>query len=296
MWDTVGCLGVPDIDIRGMKLYSDAHREYSFVNTEVPKNVEHAYQALAMDEERKPYSPTLWESPKDGKAHLKILKQCWFPGVHSSVGGGYADTSISDITLAWMITQLSRHLTFNPEYIVRQQQQNVQFYRDHDVPVASWAMGSIQRSDTGTLNTALGRQPRTPGQYCVIDPGTGRATKTRLTNTCEFIHPSVRYRIKQSGPDLVDDVKVPSKSTYAPTALANWTYCAPGQAWRDELSGKLENAEQWDDYGKWVYKKDGQMTYIVEEAIDTESSEGVLITAWPGRLKEGSGILSALRQ
>ena len=284
VWDTVGCLGVPDIDVHGVKMYSDAHRELSFVNTEVPGNVEFAYQALALDEEREPYSPTLWESPSKDSP-LKLLKQCWFPGTHSSVGGGYSDTSISDITLAWLVTQLSRHLTFDSEYILRQQKQNEQFYVDHKVPVAPWAMGMIQRSDTGTLNTVLGRQSRTPGQYCVIDPMNGKATEKKLTNTCEFIHPCVRYRIQQKGPALVESAKSKSdnSSHYEPKALLDWVYCAPNQPWRDDPALAIsKDAGKWDGCGKWMVQRKGSTTYIVEESVEAGTAEIELIQAWPG--------------
>ena len=128
VWDTVGTLGVPELDVAGFKLFSHERKEYSFVNTEVALNVEYAFQAFALDEERKTFSPTVWESPKSGSgARLKLLKQCWFPGVHTSVGGGYADSSISNISLAWMMTQLQPFLTFHSDYLNEQQQANEKF-------------------------------------------------------------------------------------------------------------------------------------------------------------------------
>lgn len=53
-------------------------------------------------EHRNPFYPTLWEWP-DSTNSLKTLKQFWFPGTHSNIGGSYADAGISNITLAWMI-------------------------------------------------------------------------------------------------------------------------------------------------------------------------------------------------
>lgn len=290
VWDTVGSLGVPELTLLpwlfgGIKLFRSDRHEYSFIDTKIPSNVEYAYHALALDEERKPFSPTIWESPKPGEAtNLKLLKQCWFPGVHTSVGGGYQDTSISDITLAWMVTQLSRHLTFEPDYILLQQKQNRKFYIDHNENVSPWALGSIPRSDTGLLNTLAGKQVRTPGSYHATDPSTGKVTSQRLVNTREFMHPSVRYRISQKGPALVNSPKDKTTATYQPKALAGWTYHAPEDPWRDDKTlGISKDAERWDNHGKWLVKgKDGSATFVVEETIEQGTEELQLLQAWPG--------------
>ena len=102
IWDTCGQLGIPEMTIFSfIKLFNQECNECSFIKTGVPSNVEHAYQALALDEKRKPFDCSLWESPKPGTStSLKTLKQTWFPGVHSGIGGGYPDTSIADVTLA----------------------------------------------------------------------------------------------------------------------------------------------------------------------------------------------------
>ena len=42
----------------------------------------------------------LWHQQSDAVG--QELKQVWFTGVHSDVGGGYSDTSLSDIALLWM--------------------------------------------------------------------------------------------------------------------------------------------------------------------------------------------------
>ena len=100
----IGALGIPDVGLlkfRG-RLGGGDWKEFTFANTEVPSNVEFAFQALSLDEHRKPYSPTVWEKPR-GNTSLKKLTQCWFPGVHSNVGGSYRDTGLADLTLTWLI-------------------------------------------------------------------------------------------------------------------------------------------------------------------------------------------------
>lgn len=79
--NVVGSLGIPAIGF-----FPAHHQEYSFLDTRVANNVEHAFHALALDEQRKPFAPSVWERPTD-PSKLKVLKQVWFPGVHSNVGG-----------------------------------------------------------------------------------------------------------------------------------------------------------------------------------------------------------------
>ncbi|RYG51419.1 MAG: DUF2235 domain-containing protein, partial [Chitinophagaceae bacterium] len=62
--------------------------------------------ALAIDERRKLFLPTLWQKSTtvaNNPYHPQQLEQRWFAGVHSNVGGGYADTGLSDVALNWLI-------------------------------------------------------------------------------------------------------------------------------------------------------------------------------------------------
>ena len=284
VWDTVGTLGVPEVKVLGHTLFPSNSKEYSFVDTKVPANLEYAYHALALDEQRQPFGPTIWEYPKaDAASRLKLLKQCWFPGMHSHVGGGYRDTSIADISLAWMMTQLARHLTFDPNYTLLQQKQNEQFYSDLHVPMCSWAMGKIEKSDAGLFNTLGGKQSRTPGEYHATDPKTGKPLDRGLANTCEFVHSSVRYRMQQKGPGLAESATVPGEGVYSPVTLNGWQYCAPGQPLPDKNTQLDSTTHEWDDFGKWfVRRDDGSCTFIVEDRIEEGAEEMSLIKAWPG--------------
>lgn len=95
VWDTVGSLGIP---MRGLRWLT--RQRYQFHDTELSGCVQHAYHALAIDERRAPFVPTLWlDRPKPGQT----VEQVWFSGAHSDVGGGYAVAGLSDIALAWML-------------------------------------------------------------------------------------------------------------------------------------------------------------------------------------------------
>ena len=99
VWDTVGSLGIPKIAF----LPQPGSRKLAFVNSKVCPNIENAFQALALNEHRKSFVPTLWQKPT---ASNQTLKQCWFLGCHSDVGGGNDRASLSNISLVWMIDQL----------------------------------------------------------------------------------------------------------------------------------------------------------------------------------------------
>ena len=94
VWDTVGALGIP-MSI----LTSINHSRYGFHDTEPGAVLQHGCHALAIDEYRDEFVPTLWtgQSP----AGVKI-EQVWFAGAHSDVGGGYVTRTLADIPLVWM--------------------------------------------------------------------------------------------------------------------------------------------------------------------------------------------------
>lgn len=94
VWDTVGALGVP----AGL-LSGDNARKFAFHNTGPCAVVKHGCHALAIDEHRHDFVPTLWTEP--APVSVKI-EQVWFAGAHEDVGGGYITRTLADIPLVWM--------------------------------------------------------------------------------------------------------------------------------------------------------------------------------------------------
>lgn len=95
VWDTVGALGIP-VGVLG-ELSGLVH---GFHDTSPSRIVRHGAQALAIDEHRDEFVPTLWT----GKApDRSTIEQVWFAGSHADVGGGYSDRELADIPLLWMI-------------------------------------------------------------------------------------------------------------------------------------------------------------------------------------------------
>ncbi|MEX0899821.1 MAG: DUF2235 domain-containing protein [Gammaproteobacteria bacterium] len=98
VWDTVGALGIP-FSFLGL-----LNKKDEFWDSKLGKNVRVARHALAIDELRSDFEPTLWE------AREKLdLKQVWFTGAHSDIGGSYPPDSdgalLSDYPLKWMMDE-----------------------------------------------------------------------------------------------------------------------------------------------------------------------------------------------
>ena len=112
VYDTVGALGVP------LPKAADVNEPIvGFHDTTLGDIVEHAVHALAVDERRGPFVPTLWTQAQAAAAAVpgQTVLQVWFPGVHSDIGGGYPDRGIGDITLDFMMRQAAtRGLVIDP--------------------------------------------------------------------------------------------------------------------------------------------------------------------------------------
>ena len=101
VWDTVGALGIPDD--KAILDWFDNPDRYRFHNAALNPNVRRARHAVAIDERRGSFAPTLWDEDKMGEH--RDVQQKWFPGVHSDVGGGYKEKGLSDGALLWMIEE-----------------------------------------------------------------------------------------------------------------------------------------------------------------------------------------------
>lgn len=162
VWDTVGALGIPgNLD----QLFT---KFYQFHDTTLGPHVRHAYHALALDERRVDFTPTLWTLPA-GPAAGQTLEQMWFAGAHSNVGGGYDEHGLSDITLAWMASKLDKLLAIDFDQLAAKQDRR-----------SLWGLARLHNSFTGAwqLRGSRDRKP-SPGNPA----------------THEAIHPSVAVRL-----------------------------------------------------------------------------------------------------
>lgn len=119
VWDTVGSLGWKKGNIPGVSRSS-----FDYLQTGLRIHILNAYQALAIDEHRDDFAPTLWTKrlPKNASAvvaeprPISSVEQRWFVGAHANVGGGYQTDLLAQPPLRWMMKKAEVHgLSFRSE-------------------------------------------------------------------------------------------------------------------------------------------------------------------------------------
>ncbi|TGJ87433.1 hypothetical protein E0Z10_g1343 [Xylaria hypoxylon] len=266
VWDTVGSLGVPD-----------------FYNTRLSNKIQHGFHALALDETRGPFTPTLWER-RPQEQDTSDLRQVWFPGNHANIGGGWPDQGVANTTLAWMMDQLSSvGCEFRPDalerafettvkYYTNQEPESVLRHRKHkplswaeksiyesNKPIRPWALQSIQSANSPLYNL-LGGVPRAPGMYKKINPKNGRPLLEFLQDTNERIHPSVRYwRVRRVPQQFFDPVS--RTAEWCPASSSGQTEMAAPELeqTRSTTNAAISSAESLqmlsqDPSERWVWE------------------------------------------
>lgn len=121
VWDTVGAMGIP---LRTLN-WTTSWR-FKFHDVLLGEHIRYAFHAVAIDEKRRPFKPTFWknnntEQRKEKYGKHQEVRQRWFCGAHSNIGGGYVDSGLSDITLQWMIDKIDKHssVVFDEDYLKR---------------------------------------------------------------------------------------------------------------------------------------------------------------------------------
>jgi uncharacterized protein (DUF2235 family) len=104
VWDTVGALGIP---LSGLRMVNLLNRRWQFHDTDLSTTVDAAFQALAIDEKRRPFQPTMWKQATG--VENQHLEQVWFAGAHCDIGGGYPASALADIALLWMVDRAHAH-------------------------------------------------------------------------------------------------------------------------------------------------------------------------------------------
>ncbi|KAJ5387388.1 hypothetical protein N7509_009929 [Penicillium cosmopolitanum] len=256
--------------------------------------------ALALDEDRASFSPAVWERPPKSRTDLR---QVWFPGAHSNVGGGLPDQEIANITMAWMMDQLaSIGVAFQSNTIDRIFDESVRFYYncgqqskprpdsperkrmtqwasasiyDEHRPVRPWALGEIVQPETGLYRLA-GKTTRTPGMYHVVARDTGQATPYFLRDTNEKIHRSVRIRLALEGLgyDDLGPYKCRALLKKGPWSLRRIRYVVRSTRQTLNSYGELDEAIDEKEESGWGWMYDGPKEHAPPDTLLMEEELG----------------------
>ncbi|WP_424930396.1 DUF2235 domain-containing protein [Amaricoccus tamworthensis] len=114
VWDTVGALGIPE----SFGWASTVNAGLKFHDTSLSKYVKKARHAVAIDERRRTFLPTLWDNLDRLGGGGAGYHQCWFPGDHGSVGGGGPNRFLSNDALLWVAAGAAEAgLSFDPKVV-----------------------------------------------------------------------------------------------------------------------------------------------------------------------------------
>ena len=109
LWDTVGSLGVPRSWRVLAALYNDRFR---FHDTRLTSMVRSGRHAVAVDERRRSFEPTLWSNISTLNRGLQTpdspYQEMWFPGAHRVMGGGGGNDCLSSFPLLWVLEGAAR--------------------------------------------------------------------------------------------------------------------------------------------------------------------------------------------
>jgi uncharacterized protein (DUF2235 family) len=176
VWDTVGAIGLPNSNRD-----HDAYGEHYYHQPSLPRNIAHAYHALSIDDERREFFPVLFNKrPRN----TKTIKEVWFSGMHSDVGGGYKQKmsdphakELSNTALNWMADQIEPLLPLDRSKF------------ESGIPT-----GFMHDSRSGMAKKLYTRQTRSIPKNSYIHTSVARRIKGPITNPSETLEPGNNYR------------------------------------------------------------------------------------------------------
>lgn len=258
VWDTVGALGVP----RHLQWLAFFNRKFMFHDTTLSGFVERARHAVATDERRRSFEPSLWTNLDDLNAPdpgARRYEQLFFPGTHSAVGGGGPVRGLSDAALEWIIDGA--------------RESDLAFDRDDQSPIFS-----LLPDHRAQLFNAIGKMRWSIGDRLM---GVGLRDRSFPEMDRLAIHPSVGRRYHTPADQL------PEKSEYRPRSLqAFWDAIKQMGAQQAEelLDRKLELKSAGDDRAlraparvrRYVVQRGDTLTNVAERQMGTAADAEIL--------------------
>ncbi len=137
-----------------------------------PQGVDYMVHCVALDEERDLFAPTLLKTPR-----APNVKEVWFPGCHSDIGGGYFNDALGRVTLKFMWDNWNSALSKSPAPTLAWKADAVTRYTD------STGLPWLRHSEDG-ITTSGGLSPR----QCI-----------ELGGKRPRVHPSAEEFVQQGG-------------------------------------------------------------------------------------------------
>lgn len=213
VWDTVAAYGGPFIELT--RAVDEWVWPLSMPNYRLDPKIKVARHALAIDDKRDAFHPLLWDEVYDAemaeageldatpKAARPRLQQVWFAGMHADVGGGYADETLSYVSLAWMI----EHAELAGLRLLREPRERIMSMRNIYGPLndSRGGGGALYRYQPRYINAwiDLDPDPKRPGRVYPAtqiyrDPNvdSGRYRTRGLLKTPIRLHVSVEERLR----------------------------------------------------------------------------------------------------
>ena len=221
VFDTVGALGVPGA----------LRRRHQFHDVTLSGIVDCARQALAVDETRMKFEPCLWDAVAGGAgasgADDPRVRQVWFEGAHSDVGGGYAETGLADTALLWMAGEAARQGLVFDEALLQE--------------YLACGSAAVRHNATNPVFWLLDLAIRTKILLRIADGRAFRGRRRRLHRpdcvSVRIAQPAVEHF--QAGED------------YRPESLAEWAKASPGfEGFVEPLLGLPEKS--YARIGTWL--------------------------------------------
>ena len=174
VWDTVGALGVPKV----LPFAPVFNRKHQFHDAALSRSVVSARHAVAIDERRVTYPPTLWDNLDELNAlHRDVdrpFRQEWFPGDHGSVGGGGDVVGLSNLTMHWIAEgAVAAGLWIEPEIL--------EVFRENGDVTAPLSSRSVKRSGVLSLLSRWTRDREGPKHVADVSAAARRRWGHDLT-------------------------------------------------------------------------------------------------------------------
>lgn len=146
-----------------------------------PQNIRCFRHALALDERRRSFKPDFFDYGQANKSNSDI-KEVWFAGAHSNIGGGYSLPKLSSITLIWMMREFEKHFSLGKFEIEKTPSFPQEADKLSQTDEANTREFPYIRDSYQELLGAIGK---------VIDLGIGKSYRTVPDEHWHMFHPSV---------------------------------------------------------------------------------------------------------